>query len=73
MSETPGKDFFNFFYNFFAGCRSSRHPAKSFFYFFSIFFAECPVRTAPGKEFFLKKIKKSLPGALALALGNTER
>jgi hypothetical protein len=54
-SLAPGKDFFYFFKNFFAGCRLTWHPAKVFFYFLKNFFAGCPLTWHPAKAF--------LPGA----------
>ena len=54
MSEAPGKDFFNFFFQiFFAGCRAGEAPGKDFLFYFYNFFAGCRTAGAPGKEFFI--------------------
>ena len=69
-SALPGrhsaKIFLFFLNNFFAECPARSALGKYFLIFFRNFFAECPVRAALGKYFFKKK---SLPSALALALG----
>ena len=61
MSEALGKDFFNFFQNFFAERPAGEALGKDFF---NNFFAECPARSALGKDFFIFFVI-SLPSALS--------
>ena len=62
----PAKMFLFFFIISLPGVSPRGHPAKSFFIFFRNFFAGCQVMGHPAKNFFFEK---TLPGALALALG----
>ena len=54
ISEAPGKDFFNFFFQiFFAGCRAGEAPGKDVFIFFIISLPGVSPRGHPAKSFFI--------------------